>query len=194
MVSALLFSLFLLLLGKGPADFFSLVWRGGFGTAFSFQNTLQRATPLILTGLAFAIPALIGLTMIGAEGALVLGGFAAAAIGIPLVSSGAPAILTMPLMALFAVAAGAGWNAIAGWLRHSRGVNETIATLLLTYIAIAIMNFFVEGALRDALGKKDAATPAASVPAPAPSGNLIESLAPASAPGGKKIVFLKPSA
>ena len=52
----------------------------------------------------------------------------------------------------------------------------------------------VEGALRDALGKKDAATPAASVPAPAPSGNLIESLAPASAPGGKKIVFLKPSA
>ena len=149
MVSALLFSLFLLLLGKSPADFFSLVWRGGFGTAFSFQNTLQRATPLILTGLAFAIPALIGLTMIGAEGALVLGGFAAAAIGIPLVSSGAPAILTMPLMALFAVAAGAGWNAIAGWLRHSRGVNETIATLLLTYIAIAIMNFFVEGALRD---------------------------------------------
>lgn len=149
LVSALIFSLFLLLLGKSPSDFFQLVWHGGFGTSFSFQNTLQRAAPLILTGLAFAIPAQIGLTMIGAEGALVLGGFAAAAIAIPFVSAGMPVVLTMPAMAIFAIAAGAGWNAIAGWLRHARGVNETISSLLLTYIAIAIMNFFVEGALRD---------------------------------------------
>ena len=68
--SAVVFSLFLLLLGKSPVEFFQLVWRGGFGTSFSFQNTLQRSAPLILTGLAFAIPAQIGLTMIGAEGAL----------------------------------------------------------------------------------------------------------------------------
>ena len=147
--SAVLFSLFLLLLGKSPVEFFQLVWRGGFGTSFSFQNTLQRSAPLILTGLAFAIPAQIGLTMIGAEGALVLGGFAAAAIAIPLVSSGVPVAITLVLMAALAMAAGAGWNAIAGWLRHARGVNETISTLLLTYIAIAIMNFFVEGVLRD---------------------------------------------
>jgi len=148
-VSLALFSLFLIALGKSPAEFFSLVWRGGFGTAFSIQNTLQRAAPLILTALAFAIPATIGLTMIGAEGALVLGGFAAAAIAIPMVSNGAPPSATMLLMIAAAVVIGAGWNAIAGWLRHARGVNETISTLLLTYIAIAIMNFFVEGALRD---------------------------------------------
>ncbi|PLX36343.1 MAG: ABC transporter permease [Hyphomicrobiales bacterium] len=149
LASAALFSLFLLALGKSPVDFFQLVWRGGFGTSFSFQNTLQRATPLILTGFAFAIPAQIGMTMIGAEGALVLGGFAAAALAVPLVTVGAPVAVTMLLMVLAAVAVGAGWNAIAGWLRHSRGVNETISTLLLTYIAIAIMNFFVEGVLRD---------------------------------------------
>lgn len=148
-VSAALFSLFLIALGKSPAQFFGLVWRGGFGTAFSFQNTLQRSAPLILTGFAFAIPAQIGLTMIGAEGALVLGGFSAAAVAIPLVGAGVPPIVTMPLMALAAIVAGGGWNAIAGWLRHARGVNETISTLLLSYIAIAIMNFFVEGALRD---------------------------------------------
>jgi simple sugar transport system permease protein len=148
-VSTVLFSVFLLALGKSPLQFFEIVWRGGFGTAFSFQNTLQRSAPLILTGLAFAIPAQIGLTMIGAEGALVLGGFAAAAIAIPLVSSAAPVAPTMAAMALAAVASGAAWNAMAGWLRHARGVNETISTLLLTYIAIAIMNFFVEGSLRD---------------------------------------------
>ena len=149
LASAIIFSVFLALLGKSPVQFFELVWRGGFGTSFSFQNTLQRAAPLILTGLAFAIPARIGLVMIGAEGALVIGGFAAAAIAIPLVSAAAPVSLTMVLMVLAAMVAGGAWNAIAGWLKHSRGVNETISTLLLTYIAIAIMNFFVEGALRD---------------------------------------------
>ena len=148
-VSGLVFCVFLLALGKNPLQYFALVWQGGFGNAFSLQNSLQRAAPLILTGLAFAIPATIGLTMISAEGALVLGGFASAAIAIPLVSNAAPVALTMVIMAAFGMAAGAGWTAIAGWLRRSRGVNETIATLLMTYIAIAIMNFFVEGILRD---------------------------------------------
>ncbi len=82
-LSAALFSLFLLLVGKSPEAFFELVWRGGFGTSFSFQNTLQRAAPLILTALAVAIPARIGLILIGGEGALVIGGFCAAAVAIP---------------------------------------------------------------------------------------------------------------
>src|ERR1700752_3957488 len=62
-MSALLFSLLLLALGKSPAEFFELVERGGFGTAFSIQNTLQRSSPLILTALAVAVPARIGLGM-----------------------------------------------------------------------------------------------------------------------------------
>lgn len=147
--SALLFSIFLLIIGKDPLQFWSLMWTGGFGSSFSIQNSLQRAAPLILTGLAFAIPARIGLTMIGGEGALVLGGFAAAAVAIPLVSNVVPPVVTLPLMALAGMAAGGLWIGLVGWLRHYRGVNETISSLLLSYIAIAIMNFFVEGALRD---------------------------------------------
>jgi simple sugar transport system permease protein len=146
--TCVIFAAFLLALGKSPADFIDLVWRGGFGTAFSFQNTLQRASPLILTALAVAIPARIGLVMIGGEGALVLGGFTAAAIAIPLVGN-LPPIPTLIVMAVFAVATGAFWVGLAGFLRYARGVNETISSLLLTYIGIAIMNFFVEGALRD---------------------------------------------
>lgn len=147
--SALVFSVFLLALGKSPVQFFGLIWTGGFGSAFSVQNTLLRSAPLILTGLAFAIPARIGLTVIGAEGALVLGGFSAAAVAIPLVTGGWTPVVGLPLMALAAMATGALWIGLVGWLRHFRGVNETIASLLLTYIAIATMNFFVEGPLRD---------------------------------------------
>ncbi|HLN08831.1 MAG TPA: ABC transporter permease [Xanthobacteraceae bacterium] len=147
-VSVVLFSVFLLAIGKSPVEFFELVERGGFGTAFSLQNTLQRSSPLILTALAVAIPARIGLVMIGGEGALVLGGFAAAAIAIPLVGH-VPPFATLFIMAVVGVAVGACWVGIAGALRYYRGVNETISSLLLTYIGIAIMNLFVEGSLRD---------------------------------------------
>lgn len=149
LASALIFSLFLVVLGKDPLRFFGLVWTGGAASAFSIQNTLQRAAPLILTGLAFAVPARIGMTLLGAEGALVLGGLASALIAIPMVLGGWPVWIGMPVMALTAMAVGGAWVGLAGWLRHYRGVNETISSLLLTYIAVAIMNFLVEGVFRD---------------------------------------------
>jgi len=148
LMAAILFALFLLAIGKSPAEFIDYVWRGGFGTAFSFQNTLQRSSPLILTALAVAIPARIGLIMIGGEGALVLGGFASAAIAVPMVGA-VPPIVVIPIMVVTALVVGAVWVGIAGYLRYARGVNETISSLLLTYIGIAIMNFFVEGVMRD---------------------------------------------
>src|ERR1700722_8572549 len=118
-VSALLFSVFLLALGKSPIEFFELVERGGFGTAFSIQNTLQRSAPLILTALAVAVPARIGLIMIGGEGALVIGGFVSAVVAIPLVLAKSPPALTWMLMAMAGAMAGAIWVGIAGFLRYA---------------------------------------------------------------------------
>ncbi|WP_228259582.1 ABC transporter permease [Siculibacillus lacustris] len=146
-VSAAIFSLFLLALGKSPVTFFDLLWRGGYGSAFSWQNTLVRTAPLIFTALCVAVPARLGLVIIGGEGALVLGGFAAAVVALPLLGH-APPWVVMPAMFLAAMLAGSVWIAIVGALRHHRGVNETIASLLMFYIAVAILNFFVEGALR----------------------------------------------
>ncbi len=147
--SAILFSIFLIVLGKSPLMFFDLLWRGGFGTPFSWQNTLVRAAPLIFTALCVAVPARLGMVIIGGEGALVLGGFCAAAVAIPFIGWASP-LVTMPLMIVAATLAGAVWIGFVGVLRHYRGVNETIASLLLYYIAVSIMNFFVEGVLRDA--------------------------------------------
>ncbi len=147
-VSAILFSLFIAALGKSPLEFFSLIWRGGFGTVFSLQNTLLRAAPLILTAFCVAIPARVGLVIIGGEGALVLGGFCAAAVAIPLIGT-APPWIVIVVMATVAVAAGAAWIGLVGVMRHTRGVNETISSLLMTYIAIAIVSFLIEGVMRD---------------------------------------------
>ena len=96
-IAAALFAIFLMAIGKSPVDFISYVWRGGFGTSFSLQNTLQRSAPLILTALAVAIPARIGLIMIGGEGALVLGGFASAALAIPMIGH----VPAMPTLIVF---------------------------------------------------------------------------------------------
>jgi simple sugar transport system permease protein len=142
-----LFSLFLLALDKPPAQFFELLWRGGFGSWFSIQNMLSRAAPLLLAGLCVALPARLGLIVIGGEGAIVLGGVAAAAVGGALAE--APGSLAIAAMALAGMAAGGLWIGAIGALRHYRAVNETISGLLMAYIAVALMNHLVEGPLRD---------------------------------------------
>jgi simple sugar transport system permease protein len=145
--AAALFSVFLLLLGKSPVDFFALVAQGAFASWFSLQNTLQRAAPLLFTALCCAIPARLGLVVIGAEGALALGGLAAAAAGIATAS--APSVAVLLVMATAGIVVGGSWIALVGALRHWRGINETISSLILNYIAIALMNHFVEGPLKD---------------------------------------------
>ena len=146
MAGAAGFALFIAVLGKSPLDLATLIYQGGFGSWFSLQNSMQRAAPLLLAALCVAAPARLGLVIIGGEGAIVLGGLAAAAAALPLHNS---PLLASIGMALAAVAAGALWIGAIGWLRHYRGVNETIASLLLAYIAIALMNHLVEGPLRD---------------------------------------------
>lgn len=147
LVGFAVFSLFLLVQGKSPTDFFALVYRAGFGTTFSWENTLSRTAPLLLAALCVALPARLGLVVIGGEGAIVLGGVGAGYAGVLL--SGTSAFVALPVMLLTGMGIGALWIGAVGALRHYRGVNETIASLLMAYIAIALMNHLVEGPLRD---------------------------------------------
>jgi ABC-type uncharacterized transport system permease subunit len=146
-LSLAIFSVFILATGHAPLDVFSEMARGAFGTWFSFQNTLLRAAPLMLTGLCTALPARLGLVVIGGEGALVMGGVAAASAGLML--HAAPPLVVDLGMALASMLVGGAWIGLAGLLRELRGVNETISSLLLSYIGIALMNHLVEGPLRD---------------------------------------------
>ncbi len=143
----LLFGLFVWLGGASPVEAWTILFMGAFGDWFSWQNTLQRAAPLMLTALCVAVPARAGLIIIGGEGAVVLGGLAAAAvpyaIGLPENAFGT-AVVCVAGMAI-----GALWIMVAGALRQYRGVNETISSLLLAYTAIALFKQIVEGPLRD---------------------------------------------
>jgi simple sugar transport system permease protein len=81
-----------------------------------------------------------------------------------------PATPALLIMATAAFVVGGGWIALAGWLRQFRGVNETISSLLLAYIALALFNHMVEGPLRDPGSLNKPSTP------PLPEEYLIGSL------------------
>jgi simple sugar transport system permease protein len=146
-VALVAFGLFVVLFGKDPLDLYFYMYQGAFGTWFSWQNTLSRAAPLILTALCTVLPAQLGLVIIGGEGALLIGALAATSAA--LVLSGAPPIAVQLAMAAAGMIAGGTWIALSGALAHYRGVNETISSLLLVYIALAVLNQLVEGPMRD---------------------------------------------
>jgi ABC-type uncharacterized transport system permease subunit len=157
-LALLLFGLIVSFEGVNPVEVWVLLFKGAFGDWFSWQNTLQRAAPLMLTALCVAIPARAGLVVIGGEGALVLGGLACAALAhaVPLPASPTGTLLVCVAGAL----AGAVWVALAGWLRQYRGINETISSLLLAYVAIGLFKHLVEGPLRDPASLNKPSTPA----------------------------------
>ena len=147
LASLVLFGLFVAAFGKSPLDLYFYIYQGAFGTWFSWQNTMTRAAPLILTALCTALPAQLGMVIIGGEGALLVGALAATATALALPA--APPLAVQIAMAVAGMIGGGVWIALSGALRHYRGVNETISSLLLVYIALAILNHLVEGPMRD---------------------------------------------
>jgi simple sugar transport system permease protein len=148
LVSSLaLFGVFVALRGLSPLEVYLTLFQGAFGTRFSLEHTLTQAAPLMLTALCTALPARAGLLVIGGEGALVIGGVVTVLVGVSV--AGAPPPVAITAMCTAGALGGGLWIGAAGALRHWRGVNETISTLLLNYIAIAVMNHLVTGPIRD---------------------------------------------
>src|SRR3954453_17670903 len=125
----------------------ALTWPDGIG------YTLFYATPLIFTGLAVAVAFRCGLLNIGAEGQLIVASFAAAWVSIklggvvvdvfgsPLNYSwvSLPAIILLPIAMLAAILAGAIWGGIPGFLKARFGSHEVINTIMLNFIAAALV-------------------------------------------------------
>ena len=151
------FGLFVFLFGKNPLNLYYYMYQGAFGTWFSWQNSLTRAAPLILTALCTALPAQLGLVIIGGEGALLIG--ALAATGAALALPSAPPLVVQFAMVGAGMLGGGLWIMLSGSLRQYRGVNETISSLLLVYIALAILNHLVEGPMRDPASLNKPSTP-----------------------------------
>ncbi|MBU7006213.1 ABC transporter permease [Phosphitispora fastidiosa] len=143
-------SLFLLATGYNPVEIYVTMLSGAFGSAYGLSETVVKAIPLLLCGLAVSVAFRMQLWNIGAEGQLYMG--AVAASGVALFYGEGSRIGVLALMFLAAVAAGGIWGLIPAIPRALFKVNETITTLMLNYVAILFSNYLVYGPWKDPKG------------------------------------------
>ena len=115
--------------GGDPVRAFLHIVEVAFGSVGVISDTLVKATPLILTGLACSLAFRMRLWNIGAEGQFLLGAWGASAVVlVPILPAGTPAIVVIPAMMVAGALAGGAWGFIPGILRARLGVNEIITT------------------------------------------------------------------
>ncbi len=130
--------------GGDPFKSYAHIAKASFGSLGVFSDTLVKAIPLILVGLACSVAFRMKLWNIGAEGQFYLGAFGASAVVLtPLLPPDTSPWIMIPAMMLAGMLAGAVWGFIPGFLKAKFNVNEIISTLMMNYIAVALNNFFI---------------------------------------------------
>jgi len=132
--------------GESPWQSFGAMFGGAFGSGPAVGETLVKAIPLAISGLAVALGLRTGLFNIGVEGQLLMGALAAASLGFAVEL---PAAIHIPLCLAAGIAGGALWGFLPGLLKAKRGVHEVITTIMLNYIAFYLTHYLVTNQLKD---------------------------------------------
>jgi simple sugar transport system permease protein len=144
-------ALFFLASGYDPVTALAAMWQGAFGSWFALMSgTLIRAVPIALIALGFTVAYRAGALNIGGEGQFYAGAMAATWIGLNL--GRWPGAVAIPAALAAAFAAGALWIAVPVLLRRRFGVQEVISTLLLNFVAEALVSYAVQGPLQESQG------------------------------------------
>ena len=120
---------------------YSALWRGAVGGWNPISETLTRASPLILAGLAVAVGFQAGLFNIGANGQMLIGGMIALIVGFQL---SVPTVIHIPLVVIGGLIGGALWGAIPGYLRAKTGAHEVITTIMLNFVALRLVDYLLK--------------------------------------------------
>jgi general nucleoside transport system permease protein len=142
-------ALTLLITGHDPIVALGAMWRGAFGSWDTILSAvLPRSIPLIIIGLGIGLAFKAGALNIGAEGQFYAGAIAATWAGLHL--NGWPPPLAIAALLIASIMAGAAWVAVPILLRIRFGVLEVISTLLLNFVADALVSWMVQGPLQEA--------------------------------------------
>ena len=164
---ALIASIIILAIGKNPLDVYGVMLRFGLTRTDSLVSIFFKATPLIFAGLAVALSFRAMLWNIGVEGQYYIGAFCAAYVGFAL--KGLPAVVHLPLAVLAAVAGGMVWALLPIILKLRRGAHEVITTIMMNYIAAAVILYLIADVFRD---PSQAGTPRVRTPEFPPSARV----------------------
>jgi ABC-type uncharacterized transport system permease subunit len=171
------------LTGANPLDAYQGLLCGGIGlacaqgenTALQISNSVVYTIPLIMTGVAVALPFRAGLFNIGAEGQFIAGTIACTAIGVHW--SNLPAVVLLPAVLIGGALAGAAWAGIAGVLKATTGAHEVVTTIMLNYVAQWLMRYLIIGGPLQLPGGFSASSPigtGAWLPTFLPNDNAID--------------------
>jgi len=141
------FGLILLLLGKNPVEVYVQIFNGTLASSYGWSEIVVKMIPFILCALAVAIPAKVGLINVGGEGQIYIGAIFAGFVALKL--GDLPPLALIPILVVAGMLGGALWGSLCGALRAYLGLNETISSLLMTYIASLTMDVLVSGPLKD---------------------------------------------
>jgi len=148
-IGFLVLALGLALGGYDPVLSLGALWRGAFGSWYAITSaTLVRAVPLIILGLGIALAFRAGVFNIGAEGQFYAGAIAAAWVGLHVAAW--PSFAAIGAVWIAAAIAGTLWIVVPVLLKVRFGVLEVISTLLLNFVAEAVVSFAVTGPLQEA--------------------------------------------
>ncbi|HKJ26803.1 MAG TPA: ABC transporter permease [Anaerolineales bacterium] len=158
LLALLIGAIILLVSGANPITAYKALMNGAF-SGDGLGRTLEKATPLLFSGLAVSFAFKAGLFNIGAQGQLLFGAIVAAGVGFGI--EGLPPAIHIPLALLAGAAAGGLFAAIPGILRTTTGAHEVITTIMLNYVAINITDYLADGPWKDPTpGNVVARTPA----------------------------------
>jgi general nucleoside transport system permease protein len=143
--------LIMLAAGENPFTVYRAMARGSFGNSYNLSETFVKMIPLLLTGLGVAVAFRMRLWNIGAEGQFYFGAIFATFVALYMLPD-APSIVVIPVMVLAGMLGGGLWGGIPGVLRGLWGVNETITTLMLNYVAILFSEWLVHGPWKNPMG------------------------------------------
>ena len=139
---------FVAAIGEDPLSVYALMLHETLGSGYGIGQTRVKATPLIFCGLAVAVGFRAGLFNIGGEGQLTVAAFAAAMTGAEF--HDLPAVILLPLTLAVAMAVGAAWGAVPGVLKARFGAHEVINTIMLNFIAFALVSYLGRGVFQPA--------------------------------------------
>jgi general nucleoside transport system permease protein len=143
-IAFIIAGIILKLIGGQPLIVMRFFFDATFGSWPVFSDTLVKATPLIMVGLACTVAFKMKLWNIGAEGQFYIGAFAASLVVlVPLVTPETPRFIVLTMMVIMGMLGGAIWGFFPGYLKARYQVNEIITTLMLNYVAILWNNFWI---------------------------------------------------
>ncbi len=147
LLALLIGAIILWISGVKPLDAYKALFEGAFGSSRAIMRTLEKATPLVFSGLAVAFAFKAGLFNIGAQGQLLLGAIMAAYVGFSV--SGLPPVLHAPLALVVGAIAGGLFGSIPGLLKAYTGAHEVITTIMLNFVAVNLTDWLANGPWKD---------------------------------------------